>query len=207
MYPIPVVRKSVVSKVRIACVAALAVALAGCSMPPTKQSFPALTYTHKGQFTFNVANVEVVSTYVPPMQEPNVDHLAPAQPAAVMMQWGHDRLRAGGGSGTVKMTVTDGRILDTPLPIEGGIRGAFTRQQSDRFTAYVSAEIVVTDGRGAQVGFVRANAERSHTIAEGTPPAERDKVLFELTEQVVNDMDQRLDAAIRESLQRFLQPS
>jgi hypothetical protein len=198
---------SIVSRARIALVAALAVALAGCSMPPTKPTFPALTYAHKGAFTFNVANVEVVSTYVPPMREPNLDHVAPVQPAAAMMQWGHDRLRAGGGSGTVRMTVTDGRIIDTPLPIEGGIRGAFTRQQSDRFTAYVAAEIVVIDARGNQVGFTRSLAERSRTIAEGTAPAERDKVLFELTEQVVNDMDARLESGIRETLMRFVQPS
>ncbi|HTI86567.1 MAG TPA: hypothetical protein VL966_08180 [Alphaproteobacteria bacterium] len=197
----------VLSKVRIVVAAAAAVALAGCSMPPTKQTFPALTYAYKGPITFNVANVEVVSTYVPPMTEPNVDQLAPAQPAAVMMQWGRDRLRAGGGTGTLRMTVTDGRIVDTPLPIEGGIRGAFTRQQSDRFTAYVAAEIVITDARGQQVGFVRSNAERSRTIAEGTPPAERDKVLFELTESVINDMDSRLETSIRQTLQRFIQPS
>jgi hypothetical protein len=186
---------------------AVVAALAACAMPPTKQTFPALTYAHKGQMTFAAANVEVVSTYVPPMADPNVDHVAPVQPAAAMMQWGRDRLRAGGGPNTVRMTVTDGRIVDTPLPVEGGIRGAFTRQQSDRLTAYVAAEIAVLDSRGTQVGFVRANTERSRTIAEGTPPAERDKVLFELTEQVINDMDQRLEATIRANHVRFLQPS
>src|SRR4051812_11678714 len=97
--------------------------LAGCQMPPTKQAFPALTYAHKGTITFNAARLEVVSTYIPPMREPNMEHLSPVQPAAAMMQWGNDRLRAGGGGGMVRMTVTDGRILDTPLPIEGGIRG------------------------------------------------------------------------------------
>jgi hypothetical protein len=197
----------VVGKARMTLFAALVAGLAGCAMPPTKQTFPALTYAHKGAITFNAANVEVVSTYVPQMRESNVDHLSPVQPAAAMMQWGRDRLRAGGGAGTVRMTVTDGRIIDTPLPVEGGIRGAFTRQQSDRFTAYVAAEIVVIDARGTQVGFVRSNAERSRTITEGLPPAERDKVLFELTESVINDMDARLEAAIRETLARFVQPS
>ncbi|MGE5539201.1 MAG: hypothetical protein ACM30I_11325 [Gemmatimonas sp.] len=196
----------ILSNTRPALIAAVAAAaVAGCAMPPTKQTFPALTYAHKGAMVFNASNVEVVQTYIPPMKEPNIDHLAPVQPAAAMMQWGRDRLKAGGGPYKVRMTVTDGRIVDTPLPIEGGIRGSLTRQQSDRYTATVAAEIVVSDERGQQVGFVRTNAERSRTVAEGTPPAERDKVLFDLTEQVMNDMDARLEAAIREHLARFVQ--
>lgn len=183
----------------------LALLAAGCQMPPQKQTFPALTYAHKGPITFNVGQVDVVSRYVSPMKAPNVEHLAPVPPNQALMQWGRDRLRADGGPGLVRFAVTEAKIVDVPLPIEGGVRGSLTRQQSDRFVATLAAEITVLDAQGTQRGFVRANAERSRTIAEGTPPAERDKVLFELTESVMNDMNSNLEQSIRLHLSRFIQ--
>jgi hypothetical protein len=180
-------------------------AVSACEMPPQKQAFPALTYAHKGPIVFNVGSVDVVSRYISPMKAPNVEYLAPVPPNQALMQWARDRLRADGGPGLVRFAVTDARIVDVPLPLEGGIRGSLTRQQSDKFVATLAAEITVLDAQGVQRGFVRANAERSRTISEGTPPAERDKVLFELTESVMNDMDANLEQAIRLHLSRFIQ--
>jgi hypothetical protein len=181
------------------------IAVSGCQMPPQKQTFPALTYAHKGPIAFNVARVEVASRYISPMKEPNVEHLAPVPPAQALMQWGRDRLRADGGPGVVRFMVTEAKIVDVPLPIDTGVRGSFTRQQSDRLVATLAAEITVLDAQGNQRGFARASTERSRTIAEGMPPAERDKVLFELTEQAMNDMDTNLDQAIRTHLARLTQ--
>jgi hypothetical protein len=192
--------------VRFVVLALLALfAVSACEMPPQKQTFPALTYAHKGPIVFNVGSVDVVSRYISPMKAPNVEFLAPVPPNQALMQWGRDRLRADGGPGLVRFAVTDAKIVDVPLPIEGGIRGSLTRQQSDRFVATLAAEVTVLDAQGVQRGFARANAERSRTISEGTPPAERDKVLFELTEQVMNDMDANLEQAIRLHLSRFIQ--
>jgi hypothetical protein len=199
--------RRLISSVRPAFLAILAtVALGACEMPPQKQTFPALTYAHKGPIVFNVGSVDVVSRYVSPMKAPNVEYLAPVPPNQALMQWARDRLRADGGPGLVRFAVTEAKIVDVPLPLEGGLRGSLTRQQSDRFVATLAAEITVLDAQGVQRGFVRANAERSRTIAEGTPPAERDKVLFDLTESVMNDMDANLEQAIRLHLSRFIQP-
>jgi hypothetical protein len=89
--------------------------------------------------------------------------------------------------------------------MEGGLSGFFTKQQSDRYDATLAAEVAVLDERGNQLGFVRTQAQRSRTVAEGTPPAERDKILFEITESLMNEMDQSLDQAIRSHLARFVE--
>jgi hypothetical protein len=178
---------------------------AGCQMPPQKQTFPALTYAHKGPIVFNVGNVSIVSTYVSPMKEPNVEYLAPVPPSQAMMQWGHDRLQAGGGPGLVRLTVTEAKIVDVPLPLEGGVRGALTRQQSDKYVETIAADIEVFDNAGNRRGSVHSSTERSRTVAEGTPPAERDKVLFELTEAAMNDMDTNLEQAVRAHLANMVQ--
>lgn len=194
------------NKMRPAFFALIALGLlAGCQMPPQKQTFPALTYAHKGPIVFNVGKVEVVSSYVPPMKAPNVDHLSPVQPVAAMMQWGHDRLKAGGGPGLVRLTVTDAKIVDVPLPIQGGIQGAFTTQQSDKYVETISATVEVFDAAGKSRGSVVAAAERSQTAAEGTPPAERDKILFNLTEAAMNDMDAGLEQGIRSHLSNMVE--
>lgn len=189
----------------LASLAVLALAAAGCQMPPQKPTFPALTYAYEGPIVFNVGRVDVVSTFVSPMKPPDVEYQAPVPPVQAMMQWGHDRLKAAGGPGVVKLTVTDGRIVDVPLPMKSGIEGFFTKQQSDRYDATLAAEIAVYDDQGNQLGFVRTQAQRSRTVEEGTPPAERDKILFDLTDSLMKEMDKSLDQAIRSHLSRFVE--
>lgn len=187
----------------LACLAFLAVA--GCQMSPQKPTFPALTYAYKGPIVFNVGKVDVISRFISPMKAPDVEYQAPVPPAEAMMQWGRDRLKAAGGPGLVRLTVTDGRIVDVPLPMKGGVEGFFTKQQSDRYDATLAAEIAVYDDQGNQLGFVRTQAQRSRTVEDGTSPAERDTILFDLTDSLMKEMDTSLEQAIRSHLSRFVE--
>ncbi len=53
----------------------LAVAVAGCTSAPTVPTYPEIRFSGKPPMLLDVARVDIVEAYRPPLRAPNVDHL------------------------------------------------------------------------------------------------------------------------------------
>ena len=51
---------------------------------------------------------------------------------------------------------------------------------------------------------MKAEVSRSRTVAENISLNDRDRVWFEITDEMIKDLDKELDVAIRNFLQPFL---
>lgn len=178
--------------------------LGACETTPPRATYPDLTYGHHGKIALEVGEIEIASGYVPPLKAPHVEHLAPVQPEAAMRRWVKDRLEASRPNGRARVTIKDARIVAVPLEVTRGIRGFFTTDQSERYDAALEMVIEILGPGGVQQGFVRARAERSRTVAEGTPLADRERVWFEITEALMNELNVELERSIRKHLARFV---
>lgn len=181
-----------------------ALLLNGCGSTPPAPKYPELTYGHYGIIGLDVASIEFVATYVPPLRPPHVEHQSPVSPIAAMERWTNDRLRAMGRDGVARVVVTTASITETPLKVTGGVRGWFTTDQSARYDAIIAVEIQIRDVGGVQRAYTRAQAERSRTVAEDASLAEREKVLFDLVEATTAEVNTALDGGIRQFLQRYV---
>jgi hypothetical protein len=179
-------------------------ALGGCETTPPKATYPALTYGHHGVIGLDVRKIQIVSKYAAPLKAPNVEHLAPVGLADTMERWARDRLKARGGTGRARVTIIKASIIEVPLKVRGGFRGAITTDQSERYDAGAEMIIEILDERGIQKAFVKGAAERTRTVAEGVPPAQRDRVWFELVEALMNDLNGSLDRNIRVYFARYI---
>jgi hypothetical protein len=181
-------------------------ALAACSTQPPRPRFPDLTYGHLGQFTFDVARVEISSEYKAPFASPNVDHLFPTPPDRILRRWAEDRLAATGTPGRfARFVIQDAKVTESELPRTPGLRGAFTTDQTQRYDGVLSAVIEVREERGNfRAGTASAWASRSRTVAEGITVNERDKVFFDLIEAMMNDLNAEMDRQIRANLAQFV---
>jgi hypothetical protein len=56
----------------------------------------------------------------------------------------------------------------------------------------------------ATTGFVTAAANRSQTVAEDMTMNQREAVWFQMTESAMRELDQKLEAAIRDKLRVFV---
>ena len=192
---------------------ALAVApLAGCETPVRAPDFPQLTYAHLTPFRLAVGRVEVVVEYTSPAREPNVEHLFPVHPAAAAERWAHDRLRAAGptlgvgvgGGGLVRATVVNAAVVEVPLKRTTGLEGAFTIDQSERYDGLIEVRIDLTAADGRHRASVTSRAERSRTVPEDISLQDREKVWFEMTEAMLNDLNASLDRQIRKTFAPYL---
>src|SRR4029077_5188154 len=71
--------------------------LAGCDTPPTRGTFPKLTYAYLTPFRLAGSRAAIVAASPPPLAAPNVEQSFPVSPSGTAAQWGRDRLIAVGG--------------------------------------------------------------------------------------------------------------
>lgn len=186
----------------VALPAVLSLALAACETPVTVQKFPDLTYAHLPPLKLNVATIEVVAKYRPPMKAPNVDHMAPWPPIKALRQWAADRLRAVGRTGTARFVIDDASVVETELEKKTGLKATFTKQQAQRYDFRVEASIDVADGprRGRAV----AQATRFTTVREDASLNERDRILFKEVETLMTDFNVEMEKNVRQYLGAWL---
>ena len=98
-------------------------------------------------------------------------------------------------------------MTDTPLPRTPGVRGAFTTDQTDRYDGSLASALEIREERGNFVsGTATAKVTRSRTVPEGQSLNDRDKIWFDFTEAMMNDMNAELERQINGNLARFLRP-
>ncbi len=185
---------------------AAALSLAACRSSPPGPTFAALTYAHKGVFRLQVERIEIATDYVPPMRRPNIDHEAPVSPLETMQRWGRDRLQAvGSAEHFLRYVIRDASLKESELPRTTGVRGALTTDQAERYDLSLSAAIEI---RQTRANFVEANVEarttRFRTVKEGITLEERDRSIYELIEQGMNDIDAELERQLRTHLARYV---
>ena len=182
---------------RAACLALAAMIVAGCATEVEKPGFPQISFAHLQPIALNVARIEVENRYVSPASRPNVEHEFPVSPAAAAMNWGRDRLRAAGASGVARVVVRRASVVEVPLKRSEGVKGLFTRDQSERYDAVIDMMAEIRDEAGNVRVTVEATTKRSRSVSENISLIEREKVWFEMTESMMASLNTTLENQIR----------
>jgi hypothetical protein len=179
-------------------------ALAACDTPPMRQSFATLTFQDRPQIRLDVAQIEIVQVYRAPGVAPHVDHLFPQKPADVAAAWGRDVLRPVGERGMATYTILDASATETALPRTTGLTQTFKTEQSERYDLHIEVKLELGNPLLRTTGIATASATRSQTVAENTTLNQREAVWFQMTESAMRELDQKLEAAIRDKLRVFV---
>ncbi len=190
---------------RPALVAALALGLAllaGCETQVPVQKLPDLTFAHLPPLQLAAQRVETVSRFAPTLRAPNVEHTFPVPPARALEIWANQRLKAIGGGAQARFTILDASVTETKLARDASMRGAFTKQQSERYDARVEVAIDIQDG--TRRGTATATTTRWTTVGEDASLNERERIKFNLIEGLMKDFDAEIEKNIRQHLVNWL---
>ena len=188
----------------IRLVAPLALALAACAPLPPAPQFPELTYAHLGAIRLDVARLEIVVAYDPPLAAPNVEHTFPTAPATAAERWAADRIRAVGDTGWAQFIVREAGVTETAIEVEGGLKGAFTDDQSERYEGVLDVVLEIRSDRGFRDAYVEARAMRTRTVPEDITVNDRQIVFLEMTQALMADINAQLEDRIRQHLPKYL---
>lgn len=180
-------------------------ALAACETPVTVQRFPEMTFAHYPALGLNASRVDIVSNVQPTLQAVQVGSQFPVPPEKAMRRWAQDRLVAKGVTDNVaRFTIVDATVTETPLAVEGGVSGAFKKQQAVRYQATVAAMIEIVDGQGFRHAFASSRVGRSQTLREDASLNERDRLRYDLIEALMKDFNNEMEQDIRSHVSDFL---
>lgn len=141
---------------------------------------PPLRYDYLAPLRLNVAAVDVGDA--PPPRP--VEALSPAPMGATLRQMALDRLAAGGATGRAVF------VIDT----------AQVDQSSRGLTGLMAVRLDILTAEGVRAGFAEVRVSRSATTDGDLRGA-----LYDLTRQMMDDMNVELEFEIRRSLRDWLQ--
>ena len=189
---------------RFAIAIVAAALLLACAPPPPEANFPEIAFRDSPAFRIDVAVIELVESYQPPLRSPHVEHESPVPPLVLLRNWVRDRLVADGATGSLKATVVDARITETLLSVNEDLAASFTTEQAVRFDGRVEMRLEIMDSAASGHANVYGEATRSRTMPEDATLREREEVLFQITEDLANDLNTVLDGNIRQHFARYL---
>jgi hypothetical protein len=198
-------RASRVVPTRVLIMLTAALALSACQSKPPIQKLPDISFADKRPISLDVGQLEIVPEYVSPARKPNIEHLMPVSPENATVRWAQDRLKPMGRSGFARVVIKDARVVEVPLRTDKTFTGMFKEEQAERYDGTLDVAIQILDERHMQVGDVVARATRTKTVPEGVSLNERDRVLYEITESLIRDIDGQMDGLIRSYLNRWVQ--
>ncbi len=182
---------------RLAVIGLFGLFVAACESPPSQSNFADITFRHLPEIKLNVGEIVYQSEYNAPNKLPNVDHVFPVPPQRAVENWAKDRLRAVGSENKAVFILKNAAVIEEKLDTKGGVTGAFTTEQTERYTASMSVEMNIVDNFGNSLATLNARTARSTTTPEDLSLREREELWFKLTEDVMRDLDQQLEPTIR----------
>ncbi len=183
---------------QLLAVALVATAASCSSAPPPPPKFSDIHFLALPPFKLDVSQIQVESHYQAPLQEPNVEHLFSVPPERALANWAHDRLLAVGPStgAVARFTIIDASVRESELPKKEGLKAVFTTQQAERYDGHVAVQLQIINQQGLAVRTANAEASVSRSVPEGITLNERDKVWYDMTRDLMADLDRQLQRQI-----------
>ncbi|NVN47086.1 hypothetical protein HW542_09740 [Asaia spathodeae] len=151
------------------------------------QSFAPLDYNYLSKMHLNVAHIEIVDTAPPGSTPGDISGKAPTTPQQALEQMARDRLIASGTEGSGTFTITKASILHAP----GGT-----------LLGELEAHVDLSAPSGGRAGYALAHITRN--LNPGDKDPESPAVLYDLTSQMMQDMNVELEFQIKKSLHDWL---
>lgn len=175
---------------------------AACEMKMADESYAPIEFTEMAPLPVNVARIEVIERFKPPLSAPHIEHLVPVPPSHALRNWARDRMVARGRGGVARFIIVDASVIQEPLKTTEGLKGLITTDQAARYSVTLKARVEMENATGQ--GFAEAAATRSRTVPEDTSLAEREKILHAMIGATSKDLDKELERNIRAHLGGFI---
>jgi len=185
--------------------AALAVlSMAACETPPPPDEFAEITFLNRDRIKLDVAEIVVDNLYGSPRKDGFVEHEFPINPGATAARWAKDRLEAVGTDGRLTVSIIEASVQETALEMKSGLEGLMTTEQSERYDGLIVLTLEAENVSRRISATARGEVRRSQTVPEDITLAGRERVWYEMTEQMMADLDRVMTKNVNTHLVDFI---
>ena len=187
----------------LAVVLAAGMLLAGCAYqgtgPAPRGGDPA-----EPPLVFQLGSVEIVDDTG--AEQPGMADAFATPPDQALRNWAALRLQeTGGRPGLLRFHMTTAQAERRSLDGTPGIKGWFTRDQTERVAITLAGRLEALRNDGSLIASASARAASHRTFDEKTTPAERRAGLDELLAATVAAFDREMQARVREDMDSVLE--
>lgn len=168
-----------------ACALGFSLGLAGCASDEPAQTFPPADYSYLSQLHLNVGSINIQDEAVPPPA--SLSGKAPTPPDQALKQMASQRLVATGQSGKADFIIKQAYISANG---ESSISGA------------LDVQLNISDAGNLHTGYMHARISRK--LDTGSKSATSRASLYELTSQMMQDMNVELEFQVRKKLMSWM---
>jgi len=179
--------------------------LAACSNnPPPPLRLPDMTFAQGAPVKFDVARIEIQVDYKAPAAHPHIEYDMPVSPENAVRNWVRDRLKAVGSNGIMRVVIKNASATETPLSTDQGITGMFKKEQAAQVDEALEVSIQMLDERQFVIAEVTGKSSRSRTEPEGQKLNERDRLLYDLTYDLVKGFNDEVTPNLPVAFQKWM---
>ncbi|HXP95690.1 MAG TPA: hypothetical protein VN809_03190 [Telmatospirillum sp.] len=190
---------------RLALMIGFCTLLAACSTSsPPMQRFPELTFRNIPPVQLDIGRIEVVPQYQPPAQAPHIESDMPVSPENAVKRWVQDHLQPIGRNGTLRVVIRDASATELNFKTDKSFTGMFKKEQAGQVDMSVDVALQMLDERQFVIAEVTGQQSRSHTELEGMKLNERDKLLYDMVEDLMKGLNKEVDGKIRATFGNWL---
>lgn len=186
-------------------IVAIGLGLAACAGgPPQPDRLPPVSFADQKPYVFNVARVEIVPQFTSSSTPPHIELTMPVSPENAFKRWVEDRIKPVGTAGVLRVVIKDATATDTAIPRDPNASQLFNTEQTARIDMALNVSLQILDERQFVKAEVTGQASRNRTLPEGIKLNQRDKILYEMTVDLVKSLDVQLDPQITSTLMPYM---
>ena len=177
----------------------LVMLMVACSTVEDPAVFPALSFANLEPIALGVAHVEIKPAPLSPLQPPNVEHLSPVSFEEAVTGWANRRFSANGvGPTRFVVELNSGSLIERRLAVDSGLRGLLTNEQAIEYEGRIQVTLMALDGGGVVQAEASSEVWQTRTMAENVTPDDRQMLLYEMIETLVQSLDKEIIPEMRQ---------
>jgi hypothetical protein len=171
------------------------------NLPPAPP--PEISFTRYQPIYLDVASIEIVDEYKPPMQEPYVEHLLPFTPVDTMRTWVKDRLRAVGLNKSLQVIIKEASVISTKLPLPED-KSSLTTIPNRRYDAKLVVEIRIYGTDAMSEASIFITSTQANVISEGASLIERQAIFHRMLYALMESANAELERQIFKYFSKYI---
>ncbi|MBN9543089.1 MAG: hypothetical protein J0G32_04775 [Alphaproteobacteria bacterium] len=165
------------------------------------------SYHDLARYNFNVKDIVVEHLYQSPVVYPNAEHLAPISPDKAVSDWvKYNFFPTRGSEDILKIVIVDASIVEKKVHVDTTYKDLFVKKQNINYEGRVELNFQIFEkGALTPKATMEVNATMAHTGNNDDSPAQKERLLYDLTKSLLTGVANQVDNHVYNYLGTYVQ--
>ena len=186
-----------------------AILISGCGSEPPPPTIPTtLELQDQSKLSVDATSMKIDVQAQAPREYPHVAYRSPIGFEQALNTWVKTHFTLSGNAVyTLTITLREGDIVETLLPMEHGVKAMFKKQQAAEYHARLGITVAIVDPSGKVLASADGTASDSRTSPQDATDADKRITWAAMVTTLFNGLDREMQPRLRMSLAQYVHPA